>query len=90
MEEGKPVTAYETRPILFNELEIYWRDFFVLSKSRPIGFSVGYIPVSEIMGYYMNLFEIKNISTIMHLINRIQLIDSIYLEILNSKNKEKK
>lgn len=88
-QEGILTPALDNKPTLYTDLHLDWRAFFILSNSRPIGFGLGYIQLSEIYAY-MQMFDITGLEERRIFLNRIQILDSEYLKFQNAKeNKDK-
>jgi len=43
------------RPELYDDLQAVWSAFWFLNSSRPVGMSVGAIPLTEIFAYWDRL-----------------------------------
>ncbi|NBX02611.1 MAG: hypothetical protein EBR02_00820 [Alphaproteobacteria bacterium] len=59
--------------------------FVVLSPSRPFGFGVGCIPLSEIESF-IRLYEVDDIDRFLRL---IRAMDTAYVEKINQRNERK-
>jgi hypothetical protein len=59
--------------------------FVVLSPSRPFGFGVGCIPLSEIESF-IRLYEVDDIDRFLRL---IRVMDTAYVEKINQRNERK-
>lgn len=59
--------------------------FVVLSPSRPFGFGVGCIPLSEIESF-IRLYEVEDIDRFLRL---IRAMDTAYVEKINQRNERK-
>ncbi|MBY0355192.1 MAG: hypothetical protein K2Q12_05625 [Rickettsiales bacterium] len=59
--------------------------FVVLSPSRPFGFGVGCIPLSEIESF-VRLYEVEDIDRFLRL---IRAMDTAYVEKINQRNERK-
>lgn len=59
--------------------------FVVLSPSRPFGFGVGCIPLSEIESF-IRLYEVEDVDRFLRL---IRAIDTAYVEKINQRNERK-
>lgn len=60
--------------------------FIVLSPSRPFGFGVGCIPLSEIESF-IRLYEVEDVDRFLRL---IRVMDTAYVEKLNQRNERNK
>jgi len=59
--------------------------FVVLSPSRPFGFGVGCIPLSEIESF-IRLYEVEDVDRFLRL---IRAMDTAYVEKINQRNERK-
>lgn len=59
--------------------------FVVLSPSRPFGFGVGCIPLSEIESF-IRLYEVDDVDRLLRL---IRAMDTAYVEKINQRNERK-
>jgi hypothetical protein len=59
--------------------------FVVLSPSRPFGFGVGCIPLSEIESF-VRLYEVEDVDRFLRL---IRAMDTAYVEKINQRNERK-
>ena len=77
---------YFNKPRLYPDLQGSVEMFFELSPSRQMGFGAGAIPVSEIKDHF-ELFGIDGYEIRKFFFRRMRLMDNIYLDIVNNKNK---
>lgn len=86
-ETGRLPPALQNRPELPDHLQLYWQAFQVLTLSRPTnGFSVGAIPLSEILAY-AELLGIQGLEAREDLVRFIRAMDVAYLRHVLSKPK---
>lgn len=78
---GKPVPALSRKPELHDDLLEIWEAFWVLHRTRDIGFGPGFIKLTEIAAY-LELFPQTRPE---FFIRSIQALDRIYLEDYNVK-----
>lgn len=83
--QGEAVPALESMPELHADLIFYWDVFLMLSGSRPTGFGMGYVPLSEISNC-LDEHRIWNWEERLEAIHWIQFIDRQYVS-LNSEKK---
>jgi hypothetical protein len=75
-------------PELYEDLFPFWKAFSSLSGSRPTGFSVGAIPISEIISY-LDLMEIHNFEDRTEYYKWIKFLDNEFLSIKHEKQESK-
>ena len=85
--EGERVKPLENKPELYSDLKLDFDAFNILSTSRPVGFSYGAIPISEILAY-CNMFGIDDYEERKEFIKRIKILDRAYLNFHNKKSKQ--
>ena len=78
-DEGKNVPSLDDRPELDPALMGYWEAFHVLSPSRAMGMTVGYIPLEE-MRAYMDIFSVEDSVERERLVLYIQALDRVFVE----------
>lgn len=78
---GAPVTENLIKPKLRSDLIPFFEAFNVLTKDRPIGEVIGYIPYSSILAY-ANENQFKGILRL-ELFHIIDLIDNAYVKNVN-------
>lgn len=97
MEAGVPIhpsiqRIMDRRVFLHSHLEEGWSAFWVLNNSRPFGFGVGHIQLSEILAF-ASLFDYEPGSLeVEELVWTVQIIDSEYITIAaedRAREKEK-
>ena len=78
-EQGEPdIPALDTRPSLYPDLLLDWRAFHEISSSRPSGFGLSYIPLSQILAY-MLIHGIVDYEERKELIKRIHILDNTFM-----------
>lgn len=75
---GEMVPEFESAPELFFDAVPFWEAFTDLSSSRQSGFSVGYIPYSEVTGW-LDEDQIFSIEQRKLYRRMVAVIDSIYV-----------
>ena len=79
----------EERPVLYRDLRQDYEAFHVLSSSRPVGMGgASPIPISQIESY-MRIFGITELAEKKFFMQRIRLIDHLYLEWQTATRKSK-
>ncbi len=87
-EKGEVAPHLANQPELLISSEAYWEAFWALIGSRPVGFSVGPIPHSEISAY-MNDLGMTNRDDREDMKKFIQFLDIKYLDHLHTKRERK-
>jgi hypothetical protein len=83
---GKPVPALSRKPDIPEDMEWIWEAYWVLHRSRDIGFGPGFIKLSEIAAY-LEIFPTRNPA---FFVTCIQELDRVYLEDYNKKKSKPK
>lgn len=80
MPEGwKPGGTQGPAPDLWPGAEAPWEAWEALRLSRPVGWSIGAIPVSEVLAY-CTLLEISNLDFRGWLLRAVQALDAEFLK----------
>lgn len=69
----------EEPPELLPSAEALWEAWVVLQNSRPVGFDIGYIPVSEVLAYCA-LLGISDLNQRERILTAVQRLDVEYLK----------
>jgi len=85
--DGQKVPILDKEPEIFHDLLPYWEAFRALISCRNTGFGIGHIFYSEIVAY-LNENEILRYERATY-IKWIQFIDSVFVELVNKKEKPK-
>lgn len=72
--------ALKDRPEVDDHLVVFWEAFWFLCPGRPVGMSVGAIPLTEVICYLKDIAEITDIQKGVYL---IRLLDIEYLKHAN-------
>ncbi len=90
VEDGEePPPEYYEKPELYSDLQEAFSMFLVLSEqSRPVGFGISRIPISEIMAYMDGLY-IDDIEYRKLLIERIIILDDEFVAFQKKKMDKK-
>lgn len=75
-------------PELLPETAPYWEAWQVLSLSRPSGFGVGAIPISEIKAY-LELYQVDDLDERIRYVRLIQAADGEFLKVMAERSKKK-
>jgi hypothetical protein len=73
---GKTPKALEDEPEIYPDVLWLWDAFWLLHRSRPIGMTVGPIPLTEIEAY-IRLYQVQQVEL---LITAVDALDRLYLE----------
>lgn len=79
LEEDGFSTPFEDRPELYPDLVEVYQAFLQLSRSRPVGFSVGTIPASQIEAW-LNIHQVTDLQERADFFVYINAMDSTWLE----------
>ena len=83
------VKALQNRPKLSRWVAGYWDGFQCLSGSRAVTQAgIGPIPISEIVAY-MEAIYLRDVDERLKFIKMIQALDTIYVNHINEKAKQK-
>jgi hypothetical protein len=74
-ETGRLPPALRDEPEVFEDMLWVWDAFWVLHRSRPIGWSVGPIPISEIDAYV----RLSGVRRKWFLVRAVDSLDRVYL-----------
>jgi len=77
--EGNHIKALDEKPKLYEDLESVFEAFKILSSTRPVGMSIGAIPLTEISAY-MKMFGIDGYQEKKRFLKQIQILDAVYLK----------
>jgi hypothetical protein len=86
-ERGETVNALLNKPELESDQIPYWEAFAILSNSRPVGFAVGHIPLTEIEAY-MRITCVDDDDERADLLYFIREMDAEYMSYVEKKSKK--
>jgi hypothetical protein len=71
--------ALQNRPELFPDLRSVWESFWFLHSARPVGMSVGAIPLADIVTYWRTLECVIDDDDFQAKVRLVRELDSEYL-----------
>ena len=77
--QAEPPLALQQMPRLYPDLRAIWEAFWFLHSSRPVGMSVGAIPLSEIVTYWRSLDFVLDDDDFQMKVKLIREMDTVYL-----------
>ena len=86
-EKGRPTPAWENRPTLFEDLQHVWDSFWILNRSRQVGFSPSGLSICDVIAW-LDLNVIEGADERLEFVTWVLFLDSLMLKRLNEKVKQ--
>ena len=83
--DGQNVPCVKNIPFVPADMDWIVEAFWLLSASRPVGFSIGAIPLVEMQAYC----DIHGVSDRRFFVRAIRALDTVYVEMRNNELEKK-